>query len=65
MALTTVGQIGATGRSKLGPIAAVPFTVRLENGTSAEQKLIVQFRNLTGRTSCVVCGPYGHAREIE
>jgi hypothetical protein len=63
--IVTIGPICATGRSKIGPIAAVPVTVRLKNGKSAEQKLIVQFRELADESSCVVHGPYGHAREIE
>jgi len=60
-----IGGIGKTGNSKLGPIAAVPTTVRLKNGKKAEQQMIVQFRQLGDTASCVVHGPYGLPREIE
>lgn len=60
-----IGPISKTGQSSLGPIAAVPITVRLKNGKKAEQQIIVQFRQLAGQSSCVVHGPYGLPREIE
>jgi hypothetical protein len=60
-----IGQISKTGRSVLGPIVAVPTTVRLKNGKKAEQQMIVQFRRLGDTASCVVHGPYGLPREIE
>jgi len=60
-----IGPISKTGQSPLGPIAAVPTTVRLKNGKKAQQQMIVQFRNIGGQSSCVVHGPYGLPREIE
>jgi hypothetical protein len=60
-----IGKISKTGRSPLGPIAAVPTTVRLNNGKKARQQMIVQFRQFGNTTSCVVHGPYGLPREIE
>ncbi len=60
-----IGQISKTGQSSLGPIVAVPVTVKLKNGKKAEQQMIVQFRQLGGKSSCVVHGPYGLPREIE
>ncbi len=60
-----IGQISKTGHSKLGPIAAVPTVFRLQNGKKVEQKMIIQFRQLGGKASCVVHGPYGISREIE
>jgi len=57
--------ISKTGHSPLGPIAAVPTVVRLKNGKKAEVKMIVQFRNIGGQSSCVVHGPYGLPHEIE
>jgi hypothetical protein len=30
-----------------------------------EDKIIIQFRNISGASSCVVYGPYGQPREIE
>lgn len=65
VAIVKIGQISKTGQSPLGPIVAVPATVRLKNGKKAEQQIIVQFRQLGGKSSCVVHGPYGQPREIE
>lgn len=59
-----VGQVVRTGRSVLGPIVAIPTTVRLENGKKVEEKMIVQFRQFGDALSCVVHGPYGLPREI-
>lgn len=63
--IVKVGPIGRTGQSKLGPLAAVPTTVRLKDGRKVEEKMIVQFRTLAGQPSCVVHGPYGLPRETE
>jgi len=63
--IVEVGPICRTGQTKLGPIVAVPTTVRLKNGKKVEEKMIVQFRSLGGQSSCVVHGPYGLPREIE
>ena len=60
-----IGQISKTGHSALGPIAAIPTTVKLKNGKKAEQKMIVQFRQFGDTSSCVVHGPYGIPREVE
>lgn len=59
------GQIFKTGHSKLGPIAAIPTVLRLQDGRKVEEKMIVQFREIGGKSSCVVHGPYGLPREIE
>lgn len=63
--IVEVGPICRTGQTKLGPIVAVPTTVRLKNGKKVEEKMIIQFRSLGGQSSCVVHGPYGLPREIE
>ncbi len=60
-----IGNIFKTGHSKLGPIAAVPTVLQLQNGRKVEEKMIVQFRQIGGKSSCVVHGPYGISREIE
>ncbi len=60
-----IGQISKTGHSKLGPIAAIPTVLRLQDGRKVEEKMIVQFREIGGESSCVVHGPYGLPREIE
>jgi hypothetical protein len=60
-----IGSICKEGYSKLGPIVAVPCVVKTEAGTMREDKMIVQFRNIGGKPSCVLHGPYGLPREIE
>ncbi|MBN1360083.1 MAG: hypothetical protein JW993_05805 [Sedimentisphaerales bacterium] len=60
-----IGQISETGHSKLGPIVALPVSVRRQDGVKARQKMIVQFRQLGSTPSCVVHGPYGLPQEIE
>jgi len=60
-----IGQICKEGHSKLGPIVAVPVIVKYKDGTKVEDKIIVQFREFAGKSSCVVHGPYGLPREIE
>lgn len=60
-----VGPICRTGHSKLGPLVAVPTTVRLKNGKKVEEKMVVQFRTLGGQSSCVIHGPYGLPRGVE
>jgi hypothetical protein len=59
-----VRQICSTGNSKLGPIAAAAVIVKHKNGTKTEEKMIVQFRNIEGKASCVVY-PYSFSRDIE
>ena len=63
--IVKIGSICKEGHSKLGPIVVVPCIVRTEIGTIREDKMIVQFRNIGGRPSCVFHGPYGMPREIE
>ena len=63
--IVEIGAISKTGRSKVGRIAAVPVTVRLSNGKKVAEKVIVQFREIAGRPSCVVHGPYGLPYEVE
>ncbi len=60
-----VGQILKTGHTKIGPIVAVPTILKLKNGKKIEEKMIIQFRRIGGKSSCVVHGPYGLPREIE
>ncbi len=60
-----IGKLLKTGHSKLGPIAAIPTVLRLQNGKKVEDKMIVQFREIGGKSSCVIHGPYGLPREIE
>jgi hypothetical protein len=63
--IVNIGQICKTGESKLGPLVAIPAVLRRADGTKAEEKMIVQFRQLGDKSSCVVHGPYGVSRDIE
>ncbi|MBP7051252.1 MAG: hypothetical protein KBE65_09570 [Phycisphaerae bacterium] len=65
MEILRIGQISKTGQSPQGPIAAVPLVVKLKNGKKVQEQMIVQFRNMDGRSSCVVHGPYGIPREVD
>ncbi|MEN6425166.1 MAG: hypothetical protein ABFE13_07375 [Phycisphaerales bacterium] len=60
-----IGQISKTGQSPLGPIAAVPVVVKLKNGKKVQEQIVVQFRQVGDKPSCVVHGPYGLPCEIE
>lgn len=53
------------GYSKLGSIAVIPVLYKRKDGTKVEDKMIVQFRQVGGKSSCVVHGPYGLPRELE
>jgi hypothetical protein len=63
--IVQVGPVGKTGGSRLGPLAVVPTVLRHADGTKVEEKMIVQFRQTGDKSSCVVYGPYGVARDIE
>ncbi len=60
-----IGPISEAGHSKLGPIVALPVTVRQQDSVKIRGKMIVQFRQIGGVSSCVVHGPYGLPQEIE
>ncbi|MBN1124105.1 MAG: hypothetical protein JXA82_03795 [Sedimentisphaerales bacterium] len=60
-----IGQITKTGQTKLGPIAAIPITLLRQDGVTAEQQMIVQFRQIGSESSCVVHGPRGLPHKIE
>jgi hypothetical protein len=53
------------GNSGIGPIVALPVVVRTGSGILREDKIIVQFRDVSGTASCVVYGPYGQSRDLE
>ncbi len=63
--LLEIGKIFKTGQTKLGTIAAVPVICKCKDGTKMEDKMIVQFRNFAGRSSCVVHGPYGFSQKVK
>jgi hypothetical protein len=58
------GQICKTSNSKLGPIALASIILKHKDDTKTEEKMIVQFRNIEGKASCVLY-PYAFSRDIE
>lgn len=54
-----IGEISEEGISPLGPIVVVPVTTKRADGTVWQDKIILQFREIDGESSCVVHGPQG------
>ncbi len=63
--IVEIHPICKEGHTILGSIVAVPVIVKCKNGIMMEEKMIVQFREIAGKSSCVVNGPYGIPQEIE
>jgi hypothetical protein len=64
MEILEAGRICKTGNSKLGPMAVTAIVIKHKDGNKTEDKMIVQFRNIEGKTSCVLY-PYSLSRDIE
>jgi len=43
----------------------MPAVLRRADNTKIEEKMIVQFRMIEGKSSCVVYGPYGISRVLD
>jgi len=54
-----IGAILKQGKSALGTYVIIPFTLRRQNGSLWQEKMIIQFREGGAETTCVVHGPYG------
>lgn len=54
-----IGGISKEGVSLLGPLVTVPVTTKRQDGTVWQDKIIIQFRETNGKSSCVVHGPQG------
>lgn len=63
--IVEIRPICKEGHTKLGPVVVVPWILKSRNGTMREDKQIIQFREINGKPSCVIHGPYGLPREIE
>jgi hypothetical protein len=61
--LAEVGQLYWQRGCAIGPV--VPCVMKFEDGTIRETKIIVKFRQIDGKGSCVIAGMYGLPREIE
>jgi len=63
--IVRIGPTGKTGESPLGGLIVVPAVLQRADKTNMEEKMIVQFRSLEEKPSCVVYGPYGVSRDID
>jgi len=63
--IVQIGPAGKTGESPLGALIVMPAVLRRADNTKIEEKMIVQFRMIEDKSSCVVYGPYGISRVIE
>lgn len=60
-----IGPIFKAGHTSLGSIVALPVVTLRGDGTKVRDKIIVQFREIGGRSSCVAVGPYGLPEEVD
>ncbi len=63
--IVQIGPAGKTGESSLGALIVMPSVLRRGDNTKIEEKMIVQFRMIEDKSSCVVYGPYGISRVLE
>ncbi len=63
--IVQIGPPTKTGESPLGELIVMPALLRRGDNTKVEEKIIVQFRSIEDKPSCVVYGPYGVSRDIE
>lgn len=54
-----IGPISKESTSPVGPVVIIPVTTRRKDGTVLRADFIIQFRNIDGKASCVIHGPYG------
>lgn len=54
-----IGHISKESTSPVGPVVIMPVTSQRKDGTVWRADCIIQFRNIDGKASCVVHGPYG------
>jgi hypothetical protein len=64
-AIVDIGGIAREGQNRIGPFVVVPVRIRTKDGRLWDEKQIVQFRQIDGRDSCVVYGPYGIVSEVK
>jgi len=63
--LLEIGQPSDESTSDIGPVVIVPSIIKCKDGKTREVKLIIQFRQIDGQSSCVIYANSGKAREIE
>ena len=60
-----IGDIIQESSSPLGPIAVVPVKSKRLDRSIWQDKVIIQFRNINGKESCVIHGPHGLPVRLE
>jgi len=60
-----IASIMKQGKTPLGTYVIIPLTLRRQDDSLWQEKLIVQFREGGAETTCVVHGPYGMPVQIE
>lgn len=60
-----IGSISKEGSSSLGPLAVLQIVTRHRDNTTWQEKMVVQFRNIDGKASCVINGPYGLPTQLQ
>lgn len=63
--LLEVSNILHETTSDLGPVVVVPSIIKCKDGKTREVKMIIQFREIEGLSSCVIYANSGKAREID
>jgi len=63
--LLEIGQPSNEGTSDIGPVVIVPSIIKCKDGKTREIKLIIQFRLIDGKSSCVIYANSGKSREIK
>ncbi len=63
--LLEIGHISHETTSNLGAVVVVPSIIKCKDGKTREVKMIIQFRQIDGRSSCVIYANSGSAREID
>lgn len=43
----------------------LPCIIKFEDGSRKEIKIIIKFRDMDGKSSCVIAGHYGYPVEVE
>jgi hypothetical protein len=61
--LVEIKELGVEYGCAIGEI--LPCIVRHQDGTLREYKMIIKFRQIEGRTSCIVEGHYGMSQEVQ
>jgi len=63
--LLEIGDISHETSSALGTVVVVPSIIKCKDGKTREVKMIIQFRQIDGLSSCVLYANSGKAREID